>query len=143
MSMRSAILTAALLAALPATADASVFRGETAKGRPASVVTGSDGLLRAARVNWRTSCSSGSFATKTSFLRPHDVSTPGTFRDSGMYRTRANGYRFRTTASIRGTKVGDRRWRGRFSAKVLVTRKGRYVDTCRLRRLSWSATLVG
>lgn len=143
MIRRSAILTAAVLAALPATADAAVFRGDTSQGRPASVVIGSDGLLRAARVNWRTSCRSGSFKTKTSFLRPHDASTAESFRDSGTYRSRGDGYRFRTTASIRGHKSGEGRWRGRFSAKVLVSRNGRYVDTCRLRRLNWSARLVG
>ena len=142
MLRRSGLLTAALLAALPATADAAIFRGETSRGRPASVVIGSDGLLRAARVNWRTDCRSGTFSTKTIFLRPHDASTPESFRDSGTYRTRGNSYRFRTTASIRGTRMSERRWRGRFSAKVLVTRKGRYVDTCRLRRLSWSAARV-
>jgi hypothetical protein len=137
------MLTTALLAAVPATADAAVFRGDTSQGRPASLVIGSDGLLRAARVNWRTECRSGRFKTKTSFLRPHDASAPESFRDSGTYRTRGAGYRFRTTASVRGHKVGERRWRGRFSAKVLVTRDGRYVDTCRLRRLNWSVRLVG
>ncbi len=142
MLRRSVLLTVVAALAAPAAADAAVFRGDTSQGRAASVVVGSDGLVRAARVNWRSSCRSGRFATKTIFMRPHDASTPTSFRDSGTYRSRGEGYRYRTTASVRGTKVGERRWRGRFSAKVLVTRNGRYVDTCRLRRVSWSATLV-
>jgi len=45
------------------------------------------------------------------------------------------------TGSIRGHRtVGERgeRWRGTFRLKILVTRKGRYVDTCRTGRLRFT-----
>jgi hypothetical protein len=146
MLRRAALsVLAAALAGAPA-AEAKVFRGETAQGRPASVVIGSDGLLRAARVNWRGRCRAGRVTEKTMFSRPHDRSTPDAFSDTGTYRARSgDGYRLRFTTAIRGRRLGSgarERWRGTFRAKVLVTRRGRYVDTCRVRGLRWRARLV-
>jgi hypothetical protein len=43
---------------------------------------------------------------------------------------------------VRGTRIADargERWRGTFRAKVLVTRRGQYVDTCRTGRLRFTA----
>jgi hypothetical protein len=137
----------ALLLVYVGAADAKVFRGKTAQGRPASVVIGSDGLLRTARVNWRARCRYGRVVEKTSFLRPHDMSTPDAFRDGGVYRKRQRGgYRLRFTPVNKGHRLTGslgERWRGTFRAKVLVTRRGRYVDTCRVSRLRWTARLVG
>ena len=137
-----AALSMAMFVAAPAAAEAKVFRGKTSQGRPASVVIGSDGLLRAARVNWRGRCRFGRVGEKTIFTRPHDESTPDRFADSGTFRRKdGNGYRLRFTASIRGHRtVGERgeRWRGTFRLKILVTRKARYVDTCRTGRLRFT-----
>ena len=139
------LLTVAALAAADATAHAKVFRGDTSQGRRASLVVGSDGLLRTARINWRSRCRAGRLVSRTFFLRPHAQSTPDSFSDSGTYRRRQEGgYRLRFTAAVRGRRItsGRERWRGSFRVKVLVTRRGRYVDTCRLRGLRWTARLV-
>ena len=132
-----AVLSMGMFVAAAASAEAKVFRGKTSQGRSASVVIGSDGLLRNARVNWRARCRGGRAHDKTAFTRPHDESTPDAFYDAGVYRGRDDdGYRLRFTVSIRGTRIADdrgERWRGTFRAKVLVTRRGRYVDTCRAR----------
>jgi hypothetical protein len=144
---RRALAALLLLGLAPATADAKVFRGKTTQGRPASVVIGSDGLLRTARVNWRAHCRYGRVVEKTSFLRPHDISTPDEFRDGDVYRKRQRGgYRLRFTPVISGHRVAaasGERWRGTFRAKVLVTRRGHYVDTCRVKRLRWTARPAG
>jgi hypothetical protein len=126
-----------------ASAEAKVFRGKTDQGRPASVVIGSDGLLRTARVNWRARCRTGGrIREKTAFSRPHDQSSPDAFLDEGTYRGRTpDGYRLRFTGSIRGQRIADERgerWRGSFRMKVLVTRRRRYVDTCRSGRLRFT-----
>ena len=137
-----AALSMLMFVAAAASAEAKVFRGKTNQGRPASVVIGSDGLLRNARVNWRARCRKGRVRDKTSFTRPHDQSTPDAFFDDGVYRSRdEGGYRLRFTVSIRGTRIADsggERWRGTFRAKVLVTRRGHYVDTCRSGRLRFT-----
>jgi hypothetical protein len=140
------LMVVAVLAVDAAAAQAKVFRGDTSQGRRASVVVGTDGLLRAARVNWRARCRDGRVFEKTLFSRPHDESTPDAFFDTGTYRGRSrDGYRLRFTTTIRGRRLGSgaqERWRGTFRATVLVTRRGNYVDTCRLRRLRWTARLV-
>ena len=144
-----AAFSMAMFAAEASTAEAKVFRGKTSAGRPASVVTGSDGLLRNARVNWRARCRYGRVADKTQFRRPHDSSTADAFADAGTYRRRDGSYRLRFSTSISGTRVFDaahparERWHGTFRMKVLVTRHGHYVDTCRLRPLRWTARLSG
>jgi hypothetical protein len=136
------------LVAASGSAEAKVFRGKTSAGRAASVVIGSDGLLRAARINWRTGCRYGRVADKTSFIRPHDVSTPDSFADAGTYRRRDATYRLRFTTRITGARDFDpahparERWHGRFHMKVLVTRRGHYVDTCRIRGMRWTARLA-
>ena len=135
-----AALSMAMFVAAAAAAEAKVFRGKTSQGRPASVVIGSDGLLRMARVNWRARCrTDGRVREKTGFSRPDDESTPDAFFDAGTYRgVSSDGYRLRFTVSARGTRIADargERWRISFRAKVLVTKGGRYVDTCRSGRL--------
>ncbi len=148
-SVAAPLLAVAVAFGGASAAEAKVFRGKTSQGRSASVVVGTDGLLRTARVNWRARCRYGRVVEKTSFLRPHDVSSPDAFQDAGVYRKRQrNGYRLRFSPTIKARRIFDaahprlERWRGTFRAKVLVTRRGRYVDTCRVSRLRWTARLV-
>jgi hypothetical protein len=138
-----AALSMAMFVSAAAGAEAKVFRGKTSQGRPISVVIGSDGLLRIARVNWRGHCRNGGrVREKSGFSRPHDQSTPDAFYDAGTYRGRTpDGYRLRFTGSIRATRIVDargERWRGTFRMKVLATRRGNYVDTCRTGRLKFT-----
>ncbi len=144
MFRRIAIASVSLATSLAGAtaAEAKVFRGETKQGRTMSLVIGSDGLLRVARVSWRGTCRTGRSNDRSYFLRPHDESTPDAFRDSGTYRSRDNdGYRLRHTATITGRRVGSgtsERWRGTFKDKILVSRRGKYVDTCRV-KTRWTA----
>ena len=130
-------------------AEAKEFRGKTRQGRPASVVVGTGGLVRTARIAWRAGCRHGRVRTATRFVSPLDAATRNAFADTGVYRKRQRGgYLLRFSPRIRGWRVFDpsrpeaERWRGTFSATVLVTRRGRHVDTCRIGRLRWSARLV-
>ena len=144
MFRRIAIVSLSLATSLAgaAAAEAKVFRGETKQGRTMSLVIGSDGLLRMARVSWRATCRFGRSNDRSYFLRPHDESTPDAFRDGGVYRSRDNeGFRLRHTATIAGRRSGSgasERWRGTFRDKILVTRRGKYVDTCRV-KTRWTA----
>jgi hypothetical protein len=135
--------------AVPGAADAKVFRGETAQGRAASVVVGADELVRRARVNWRAPCRRGRYVDRTDFTPPFDASTPDSISDDGVYRTRSpGGIRARVTVALRGRRIFDtahprqESWRGTLRVQVLVTRNGRYVDTCGVRSLRWRVRLV-
>ena len=134
-----AVACAAVLAA-PAQADARTWRGKTEQGRMASVRTGADDLVNRVRVGWRAPCRKGHYVSRTLFPPPYDVSETDRFEDTGTYTTDTeDGYRARHTVFVRGRLGADDRWTGTFRVTTQVRRGGRVVDTCRLKRVRWSA----
>jgi hypothetical protein len=102
---------------------------------------GDDGRVERVRIGWRARCSEGGrYSSRTIFVSPFDSSTAVDFRDAGDYRARPEGYTARIHVAIKGwwAAPGDR-WHGRFSVRVRVIKDGVVVDSCRLRRLRWSA----
>jgi hypothetical protein len=133
-------LACAAVLAVPATADAKTWRGKTKQGRAVSVRTGADDLVNQVRVSWRAPCRKGHYVSRTLFLPPLDVSRTDAFEDAGVVRKRIEGgYRARHTVFVRGTLGADDRWTGTFRVRTRVTRDGRVVDNCRLKRVRWSA----
>lgn len=127
----------------PAAADARTWRGKTKQGRPVSVVAGTDGLVNKVRVRWRAPCRKGHYVSRTLFLPPFDVSETARFEDAGTYRSTAQGgYGGRHTVFVDGTLGADDRWTGTFRVRTRVTRRGRVIDRCRLKRVTWTAEPV-
>lgn len=141
--MRALALALAMLVAVPAVAGAETWRGKTAQGRAVAVRTGDDDRVERVRVSWKAKCQKGSYMSRTVFRRPFDVSRAAEFEDRGTYRVDVpGGYRARHRVFVRGTLRADGDWTGRFSVRTRVTRGGRFVDRCRLRRVRWSAEPV-
>jgi pyruvate carboxylase len=134
-----------LAAAVPAPASAaSAFRGKTSQGRLASVVTAADGTPKRVRIGWKAPCATGAtYSTITRFVAPFDMAQPGKFSDGGSFRARIPGYSVRFTAFAAGSLQPGGTWAGTFRVKAVVSRKGKRVDTCRLKRVSWSALPLG
>ena len=132
------IALAALAAALPATASAATWKGETGQGRGVVVHTGGDGSVDRARIGWKARCANGTYKSRTLFVSPLDSTSSTAFEDAGTYRGHPRGYRARISVRISGT-LDDGTWSGTFRVRVRVSRDGEHVDTCRLRRLRWSA----
>src|SRR5215212_9369984 len=132
------IALAALTAALPATASAATWRGETSQGRGVVVHTGGDGSVDRARIGWKARCAHGTYRSRTLFVPPLDSASSTAFEDAGSYRAHPPGYRARIWVRISGTLDGSR-WSGTFRVRVRVSRDGERVDTCRLRRVRWRA----
>jgi len=105
------------------------------------VRTGDDGHVDRVRIGWRARCDDGgTYSARTIFAEPLDRSSATEFADGGNYRARPSGYVARIKVSVTGLWVADKdRWRGRFTARVRVVKDGEVVDTCRVRRLRWSA----
>jgi hypothetical protein len=140
LTLAPAVACAAVLA-VPAVADAKVWRGKTEQGRAVSVRTGTDDLVNQVRVAWRAPCRKGHYVSRTLFVPPLDVSQPDRFEDAGTYRSRLkDGYRARHTVYVRGRLGADDRWRGVFRVRTRVRRDGRVIDRCRLDRVSWEAS---
>jgi len=62
----------------------------------------------------------------------------GNFHDSGSYdRTDTGGYHGHFKVSFKGKFTTPTKASGKFNVKVRVSRNGKYVDTCRKRKLKW------
>jgi len=124
----------------PAVADARTWRGKTKQGRTVSVRTGADELVNRVRLDWRAPCRKGHYVSRTLLLPPYDVSETSVFEDAVTIRSNVEGgYRARHLVFARGTLGADDRWTGIFRVRTRVTRDGREVDRCRLKRVRWSA----
>lgn len=129
-----------LATALPASASAATWKGKTRQGRGVVVRTGDDGTVNRIRIGWKARCADGSYTSRTLFVRPLDSATSTSFADAGSYRARPAGYKARIWVRIAGNlDAGEQTWSGTFRVKVRVSKGGEHVDTCRLRRLRWSA----
>lgn len=132
----------ALAAAFPAPAAASsTWKGKTRQGRGVIVHTGDDGHVDRVRIGWRARCAHGGrYTSRTIFVEPFDTSTATEFADTGGYRAKPHGYVARIRVGISGSWLASKdRWRGTFNVRVRVVKDGELVDTCRLKRLRWSA----
>ncbi len=145
----------ALCAALALPADAlaaKTFRGKTQQNRAVSVVVGDDELVERVRITWRTRrCQLGGsrFQDATQFNGPFDPSTADAFGDAGAYTVRdRGGIRSRVRIRLTGQRIFDaadppaERWEGTVRASVVVRRRGKVIDRCRLRSTGWRATLA-
>jgi len=134
------IAVCTLAAALPASASAATWKGKTRQGRGVVVRTGDDGTVNRVRIGWKARCADGSYTSRTLFLPPLDSATSSAFADAGSYRGHPEGYQARIWVRIAGNlDAGEQTWSGTFRVKVRVSKGGEHVDTCRLRRLRWSA----
>ena len=136
------VAVCALAAALPATASAATWKGKTRQGRGVVVRTGDDGTVTRVRIGWKARCGSGdhTYTSRTLFVPPLDSATSSTFAHADSYRGHPEGYQARIWVRIAGNlDAGEQTWSGTFRVKVRVSKGGEHVDTCRLRRLRWSA----
>ena len=156
MRTRTPVLltTAALAAALVAPSNAAAvkdFRGKTPQNRTITLRIGDNNLLQTLRINWitRRCAQSGSrFQNITRLRPPLDESTPDAWRDAGAYTVREGRIRSRVRIAMSGTRSfdpanpGAEAWNGTVRATVVVRRGARIIDRCRLRQMTWTATLV-
>ena len=152
---KSVLITVTVVAALAAPSQASAdkkFAGKSAQNRSVSLTTGDDNVLKTLRINWltRRCAQSGSrFQHITSFRPPFDAATPDAFNDEGTFTVRDRGrIRSRVKITLTGQHVFDpavpeaEKWTGTLKASVVVRRRGRVIDRCRLRTTNWEAGLA-
>ena len=129
---------------LPEIASATVYRGETSRGRKASVVQNADGRVQRVSIHWRGSCQQvgAHITTSTRFVEPLEHQSSTSIREDGFYLARyRGGVRVRYVVAMTGKRTDPYRWRGTFSARATVRENGRVVDRCRLGRVSWQASI--
>ena len=128
---------------LGASADAAKWRGKTRQGRGVSVHTGADGRVSFARIRYLAPCGDNkAMRAGVVFLPPLDHNSPTEFADAGPFRFRAGSERIRAWTRISGGLRRSGRWTGNFSIRLRVYRDGRFVTSCRLKRVGWKASPV-
>ena len=151
--LSTAVVVVAALAVPSQAAAVKNFRGKTQQNRTVTLRIGDDQRLDTLRVNWitrRCALSGSRFQHITRFRRPFDQTSTDDFRDAGAFRVVEDGGRIRSRVAITlaGARTFDpanpatESWSGTLSARVVVRRRGRVIDRCRLRQITWNATLV-
>lgn len=136
----AAVCLALAALAVPAQADAKLWKGKTTQGRLASVRTGADEVVNRVRIRWKARCRGSTRTGQTVFVPPLDSAAADAFSDAGTSRFGlGGGVRSRDTVSVRGTLGGDGRWRGTFRLRSVLRRDGEVVDRCRVGRIRWRA----
>lgn len=148
--MRPALLTLVLLLlAIPSAAEANSFRGETSQHRFASMVVGDDGAVERIRISYSAPCSEPGyrFPNVLRIESPFDQATPDTLTEELVLRERLrDGGRSRQTVAITAERTvdddGEESWSGTFRTRIVLTRDGKRLDTCQLKRVTWSVSAV-
>ncbi|MBE2315205.1 hypothetical protein DVA67_004420 [Solirubrobacter sp. CPCC 204708] len=94
------------------------------------------------RLGWRAPCGEGyRFNEHTTFRPRLDVATADAVQDAGTYRVRyRGGLRARITVTLAGARdPATDRWSGTLAGKVMVTRRGKVIDRCEVKQLTWNA----
>ena len=145
--MRLALVTLAAFLAITPAADAKSFRGKTSQKRFASVVVAADGLVTRIRISYSAPCTDPRyrFPNVLRLEPPFETSTPDDVTEKLTLRDRlSGGGRSRQTATVTAHRTvdadGAESWSGTFKTRAVLTRGGKRLDTCELKRVTWTAT---
>ena len=145
--MRIVLATVVLLFAFTGAAEAKSFRGKTSQKRLATVAVGQDGLITRIRISYSAPCSDPAyrFPNVLRLEPPFLTSTEDELNETVTLKDRlSGGGRSRQTATLTAHRTvdaaGEESWRGTFKTKIVLTRAGKRLDTCQLKRVTWTAT---
>jgi hypothetical protein len=147
--VRLALITLAAFLAIAPAAGAKSFRGETSQKRYASVVVGPDGLVTRIRISYSAPCTDPRyrFPNVLRLEPPFKTSTPDDVTEELTLRDKlSGGGRSRQTATVTAHRTvgadGAESWSGTFKTRAVLTRNGRRLDTCQLKRVTWTTKPV-
>jgi hypothetical protein len=145
--MRIVLVAVALVLAVAPAAEAKSFRGETSQKRFATVVVGGDGLVTRIRISYSAPCSDPRyrFPNVLRLEPPFDAATPDDVTEKLKLSDKLmGGGRSRQTVTVTAHRTvdaaGAESWSGTFKTRAVLTRGGKKLDTCELKRVTWTAT---
>jgi hypothetical protein len=133
-----------IAAALIALAPTAAYRGETSQHKIASVLTSADGQVQRVRIGYSAPCRDPRyrFPNVMRFEPPFDTATPDLVKTRVTLREKLKGGgRTKQTVALTATRAGNA-WSGTFATTIVLTRGGRHLDTCRLKRVHWTARMT-
>jgi hypothetical protein len=142
--------TAAVALAVPPP-PTSTFEGETSqttiKKHGVQVKTDANAHVSRVIVQWRAKCKAkGKFWTSTTPVTagPNGLPQSGdVFSRKRTYTANAGGgIKGKITYSLSGQFTDNDNANGTFSAKVVVRKRGKKIDSCKLPKITWSAARI-
>ena len=148
-AMRLAVPALGLLLALAPAAEAKSFRGETSQKRFASVIVGAGGQVSRIRISYSAPCTDPRyrFPNVLRIEPPFDEASAEAVTEKLTLRDRPrDGGTSRQTVTVTARRTisasGAESWRGTFKTRVVLMRGDKRLDTCELKRVTWSARPV-
>ncbi len=133
-----------IAAALIAFAPTAAYRGETSQHRIASVITSADGQVQRIRIGYSAPCHDPRyrFPNVMRLEPPFDTATPDLVETHLTFREKLRGGgRTKQTVALTATRAG-KAWTGTFATTIVLTRAGKHLDTCKLKRVRWTARMT-
>jgi hypothetical protein len=130
--------------ALISLAPTAAYRGTTSQDKIASVITSADGQVQRVRIGYSAPCSDPRyrFPNVMRLEPPFDTATPDLVETRLTFREKLRGGgRTKQTVSLKATRAGNA-WSGTFATTIVLTRAGKHLDTCRLKRVRWTARMT-
>ena len=130
--------------ALIALAPTAAYRGKTSQDKIASVIAGADGQVQRIRIGYSAPCRDPRyrFPNVMRFEPPFDTATPDFVQTRLTLRQKLKGGgRTKQTVKLTATRAGNA-WNGTFATTIVLTRAGKHLDTCRLKRVRWTARMT-
>jgi hypothetical protein len=130
--------------ALVALAPAAAYRGTTSQDKVASVITSADGQVQRIRIGYSAPCHDPRyrFPNVMRLEPPFDTATPDLVETHLTFREKLKGGgRTKQTVTVHATRAGNA-WSGTFATTIVLTRAGKHLDTCRLKRVRWTARMT-
>ena len=121
------------------------FRGETSQHRSASVLVAPDGTVARIRVRYSAKCRQPGyrFPNTLEVVPPFTSATPEAVTEEiTLHEKLAGGGHTTQTVGVTARKVSPTLWRGTFRTQVILVRHGKWLDTCRLKGVTWKASRV-
>ena len=130
--------------ALIALAPTAAYRGKTSQDKVASVIAGADGQVQRIRIGYSAPCRDPRyrFPNVMRFQPPFDTATPDLVETRLTLREKLKGGgRTKQTVTLKGTRAANA-WSGTFATTIVLTRAGKHLDTCALKRVRWTARVT-
>src|SRR3954469_17588424 len=127
------------------TPPAQVFRGETSQHRSASVLVAADGTVARISIRYSAPCRRRGyrFPNTMEVVPPFTFSTPEAVTELlTLHEKLAGGGHTTQTVGIDAKRVTPTTWTGTFRTEAILVKDKQWLDTCRLKRVTWKAKLV-
>jgi hypothetical protein len=121
------------------------FRGETSQHRSASVLVAPDGTVARVRIRYSAACRQRGyrFPNTMEVVPPFSAATPTNVTERvTLHEKLADGGHTTQTVAITARRVAPTLWRGTFRTVVILVKRGKWLDTCRLKGVTWKAKLI-